>query len=108
MPITTASSNFDKYHYIKALLRNSKPTDLEDMQLQAKLNRSMDKLLSLKINKVGPFIPKADLSYNEYLAIAHDFISTDFKEETSTSTQVVIAHFTLVVLKKLLHRARLL
>jgi hypothetical protein len=55
------------------LLKEHSLSDNENEFLMGELKASIDHIMNLTIGKTAPYIPKADLRYNEYLAIKNEF-----------------------------------
>lgn len=85
-----------------------KPTDYEDKMLKVQVQQTMDKLLKLKINKIEPYLPKADLTYDEFLCIKNDFNNLHFKQTCKAFYMTFYAHIGLIMLGRLIRKAKLL
>ena len=62
--------------------------------------------MNVSIGKTEPYLPKADLKYDEYLAIKNEFSAYQFEKNLKGPEVLIISHFILVMLGKVLRRAK--
>ena len=75
----------DKVVYMGKLVREAEANKTKSEQKMAKnIDREVDTILQKTIGKTGPYIPKADLQYDEFLAIKGTFKNADFAWTSGT------------------------
>ena len=62
--------------------------------------------MSISIGKTGPYLPKADLRYDEYMAIKHEYSAYNFKKNFKGIEVVCVSHFCLFMLARVLRKAK--
>ena len=72
------------------------------------LKASIDQIMSKTIGKTAPYIPKADLKYNEFLAIKNEFTPYQLERDFKGTAMLLSSHFILMIFAKVLKRAKML
>lgn len=62
--------------------------------------------MELSIDKTGPYLPKADLKYDEYVAIKNDFTPYQFEKNFKTLNVLAVSHFCLFMISRVLRRSK--
>ena len=107
-PVSPMSSKKEKTEFAKALLKEHRPSDHENEFLMGELKSSIDHIMNLTIGKTAPYIPKADLRYNEYLAIKNEFTASELERDFKGTSLLVSSHLVLMIIAKGLRRAKML
>ena len=105
-PVSASSPKNEKVMFIKALLKEHNPSNDVNLKLIEQVKSSVDQIMSLSIGKTGPYLPKADLRYDEYMAIKNEFSAYNFKKNFKGIEVVVVSHFCLFMLSRVLRRAK--
>ena len=72
-PVSVRSTKNEKVLFVKALLREHRPSKDENEFLMAQLKKTLDRANQKTIGKFAPNIPKPNLHFDEYLAIKNEF-----------------------------------
>ena len=66
----------------------------------------IEQLSTIRIGKAEAFVPKADLRYDEYMAIKNEFSPYSFKASLKSASVVAISHFALIGAGRILRKLK--
>lgn len=79
-----------------------KPTEKEDQVMSTKLAIQLQKTNKVLIGKTSEFVPKADLTYEEFMAIKSDYSSYEFSPTFKAFESIIWSQFGIWTLGKFL------
>lgn len=80
--VSISSSRREKMELIRKIVNEMEPRYKDQKKIEQMIENSMERFLTMSIDKVEPFVPKPKLNYFEYNAIKNTFNSADFERNS--------------------------
>lgn len=106
MDITINSSKDEKVRYLGDLVNLRQKDEGKEERLKKEVDDQVNSIMKKTIGQTRPYVPKANLTYDEFLAIKSTFKNQDFNWTSQTSQTVLFSHLALILIGKILLRMK--